>query len=59
MLPMGCFPSKKASSNFNPATALTISQTRADVKDQTMRCIKAPTTGSMVSKQKKPELVQD
>ena len=56
---MGRFSSKKASSNFNPATALTISQTRADVKDQTMRCIKAPTTGSMVSKQKKPELVQD
>ena len=59
MVPVGWLPSKKASSNFNPATALIISQTRADVKDQTIRCMKALTIGSMLSKQKKPELVQD
>lgn len=50
---------KKANSNFNPATALIISQTSAEVKDQTIRCMKALTTGSMALKQQLRELVQD
>lgn len=48
MVPVGCDASKKANSNLRPATALLINQTKADESDQTMRCINALTTGSMV-----------
>lgn len=58
MVPVWCAPSKKANSNFNPATALLMSQTRAVDNDQTMRCMNALTKGSMGFKQKMPDLVQ-
>ncbi len=56
-VPVVWVPSKMASSNLNPATALIMSQVSAAKSDHIIRCINSLTTGSISYKQNDLELV--